>query len=36
MLTCTLQLLSGMVASDGVSIHHPQMPRPWNPIWASS
>ena len=25
-------LLSEIVEWDGVSIHHPHMPRPWNPI----
>ena len=31
MLTCTLGLLSGIVEWDSISIHHPQILRPWNP-----
>src|SRR5262252_5233703 len=33
-LTCTVGLQSGIMAWDGISVHHPQMPRPWNPIRA--
>src|SRR5215471_9975507 len=34
MLTCTVGLLWGIVEWDAVSIHHPHMPRPLNPIRA--
>jgi len=34
-LICTVGLLSGIVAWDVVSVHYPQILRPWNPIWAS-
>src|SRR6266403_5249150 len=34
MLTCTVGLLSGIVEGDGISVHHPHMPRPRNPIRA--
>src|SRR5215831_8609062 len=35
MLTCTVGLQSGSVEWDGISIHHPHIPRPRNPIRAS-
>src|SRR5216683_8075651 len=35
MLTCTVGLLSGVGKWDLISIRHPQIPRPWNPIRAS-
>jgi hypothetical protein len=31
-LTCTVGLLSGIVEWDGLSLHHPHIPRPRNPI----
>jgi hypothetical protein len=34
MLTCTVGLLSEVRIWDGISIHHPQIPRPRNPIRA--
>src|SRR5262249_22083754 len=36
MLTCTVGLLSGVGTWDGISVHHPHIPRPWNPIRASA
>src|SRR5262249_38243972 len=35
MLTCTVGLLSGVGTWEGISIRHPPMPRPWNPIRAN-
>src|SRR5713101_704384 len=35
-LTCNMGLLSGIEKWDGISIHHPQIPRPWNPLRAST
>src|SRR5262245_10589395 len=36
MLTCNVGLLSGVGTWEGISIRHPHIPRPWNPIraWA--
>jgi hypothetical protein len=31
-LICTVGLQSGVVEWDGISIYHPHIPRPWNPI----
>src|SRR6266705_1301405 len=35
MLTCNVGLLSGVGKWALISIRHPQIPRPWNPIRAS-
>src|SRR5712691_1567572 len=35
MLTCNVGLLSGVGKWDLISIRHPQIPRPWNPIRAN-
>jgi hypothetical protein len=34
MLICNIGLLSGVGKEDLISIRHPQIPRPWNPIRA--
>src|SRR5262245_5140067 len=34
MLTCNVGLLSGVGTWEGISIRHPHIPRPWNPIRA--
>src|SRR5262249_367184 len=34
MLTCTVGLLSRVGTWEGISIRHPHIPRPWNPIRA--
>src|SRR5262245_11879679 len=35
MLICNVGLLSGVGKEDRISIRHPQIPRPWNPIRAT-
>ncbi len=35
MLICNIGLLSGVGKEDRISIRHPHIPRPWNPIRAS-
>src|SRR5215471_5501218 len=35
MLPCNVQFLAGVGTWEGISIRHPHIPRPWNPIRAS-